>query len=211
MIKFLARRLAQMAILFVVFLSLVWLLLQAMPGDIANTFVGNPDIPPEVRAQIRENLGLDRPLHLQYLTYITNFFRGEWGVSFSRYPQDVSAVIGAALPRTLVLFLTATLFAFWLGFKSGKVIAWGRGGSTEQGFIIGGVFLQTVFYPWFAIVMLWTFGFFPPQPGYSLLPFDFTSTVVQVKFVFANFVGNVCALRAFEDRRPGAYLFGKSW
>src|SRR5690606_37909134 len=160
MIKFLARRLSQMAVLFVVFLSLVWLLLQAMPGDITNTFVGNPDIPPEVRTQIRENLGLDRPLYLQYLTYISNFFRGEWGISFSRYPQPVSNVIWAALPRTLVLFLTATLLAFWMGFKSGKLIAWGRGGTTEQTFIVGGVFLQTVFYPWFAIVMMWLFGFY---------------------------------------------------
>lgn len=81
------------------------------------------------------------------------------GASFSRYPQDVSTVIAQALPRTIVLFLTATLFAFWLGFKSGKLIAWGRGSKAEQGFIIGGVFLQTVFYPWFAIVMMWTFGF----------------------------------------------------
>jgi peptide/nickel transport system permease protein len=47
-----------------------------------------------------------------------------------------------------------------MGFKSGKLIAWGRGGKTEQGFITGGIFLQTVFYPWFAIVMLWVFGFF---------------------------------------------------
>jgi peptide/nickel transport system permease protein len=59
-----------------------------------------------------------------------------------------------------VLFLSATLLAFWLGFKSGKLIAWRRGAATEQGLIIGGVFLQTVFYPWFAIVMLWLFGFY---------------------------------------------------
>src|SRR5690606_22838875 len=160
MIKFLARRLVQMALLFVVFLSIVWLLLQAMPGDIADTLVGNPDIPREQRIELRERLGLDEPLHIQYVTYIKNFFQGEMGVSFSRYPQDVSTVIWQHLPRTIVLFLTATLFAFWLGFKSGKLIAWGRGGRSEQGFIVGGVFLQTVFYPWFAIVMMWVFGFY---------------------------------------------------
>src|SRR5215210_3055578 len=82
------------------------------------------------------------------------------GVSFSRYPQDVSAVLWNALPRTLVLFLTATLFAFWLGFRTGKLIAWRRGAVTEKGLIVSGIFLQTVFYPWFAIVMLWSFGFF---------------------------------------------------
>src|SRR5690606_10212389 len=127
MIKFLARRLVQMAILFVIFLSIVWLLLQAMPGDITNTMVGDPNVTPEMRQQVRERLGLDRPLHEQYVTYLTNFFRGEMGISFSRYPRDVSSVIFSALPRTLVLFLSATLFAFWLGFKTGKIVAWRRG------------------------------------------------------------------------------------
>ena len=160
MFKFLAGRLVQMAILFVLFLSIVWLLLQAMPGDIADTLVGNPDIPLQARLDLRERLGLNEPLWNQYVTYITNFFRGEMGVSFSRYPQEVSTILWNALPRTLVLFLTATLFAYWLGFKTGKLIAWNRGLRTEQGLITSGIFLQTVFYPWFAIVMLWTFGFF---------------------------------------------------
>lgn len=160
MLKFLAFRLAQMAVLFVVFLSLVWLMLQAMPGDISDTLIGNPDIPLSTRLELRERLGLDQPLLTQYLTYITNFFRGEMGVSFSRFPKDVSTVLFEALPRTLVLFLSATLLAFWLGFKTGKLIAWRRGGRTETGLIVSGVFLQTVFYPWFAIVMLWLFGFF---------------------------------------------------
>jgi peptide/nickel transport system permease protein len=160
MFKFLLGRLIQMAILFVAFLSLVWLLLQAMPGDISDQLVGNPDIPLAARLELRARLGLNEPLLQQYLTYITNFFRGEMGVSFSRYPQEVSTLLWNALPRTLVLFLTATLFAYWLGFKTGKMIAWRRGEKTEQGLIVSGIFLQTVFYPWFAIVMLWTFGFF---------------------------------------------------
>ena len=96
MIKFLAGRLAQMAVLFVVFLSLVWLMLQLMPGDISDTLIGNPEIPLEARLELRERLGLDRPLHEQYFTYITNFFRGEMGVSFSRYPQDVAHVLWQA-------------------------------------------------------------------------------------------------------------------
>lgn len=160
MFRFIGRRVVQMFFLFLIFLSLVWLLLHAMPGDITDTLIGDPSIPLATRLELAERLGLNQPLHLQYLTYITNFFQGEMGVSFSRYPQDVSTILFEAIPRTLVLVLTATLFAYWMGFKSGKLIAWGRGGKTEQGFIVGGIFLQTVFYPWFAIVMLWTFGFF---------------------------------------------------
>ncbi len=160
MLKFLASRTAQMAVLFVVFLSIVWFMLQLMPGDISDTLTADPNIPASERVRLRERLGLDQPLWNQYLTFITNFFRGEMGSSFSRYPQDVSAILWSALPRTLVLFLSATILAFWLGFKTGKLIAWKRGAATEQGLITTGIFLQTVFYPWFAIVMLWTFGFF---------------------------------------------------
>ena len=45
MFKFLAGRLVSMAILFVIFLSLIWFLLQAMPGDISDTLTANPEIP----------------------------------------------------------------------------------------------------------------------------------------------------------------------
>lgn len=160
MFRFLGRRLFQMTFLFILFLSIVWLLLQLMPGDISDTLIGDPSIPLSTRLELQERLGLNLPLWQQYTTYVTNFFKGELGVSFSRYPQDVWTVLWEAIPRTLVLVLTATLVAYWMGFKSGKLIAWGRGGKMEQGFIIGGIGLQTVFYPWFAIVMLWIFGFF---------------------------------------------------
>jgi peptide/nickel transport system permease protein len=160
MLRFIGRRLVQMFFLFIMFLTIVWLLLQLMPGDITDTLIGDPSIPLSTRLELAERLGLNEPLHIQYWTYITNFFKGDLGVSFSRYPDDVSAVLWEAIPRTLLLVLSATLLAYWMGFKSGKLIAWGRGGKSEQGFIVGGIFLQTVFYPWFAIVMLWTFGFF---------------------------------------------------
>ena len=160
MFRFLGRRLLQMGFLFIIFLTIVWFLLQLMPGDITDTLIGDPSIPLSTRLELGERLGLNQPLYLQYWTYITNFFKGEMGVSFSQFPKDVSTILWEALPRTLVLFLSAALLSYALGFKSGKLIAWGRGGGTEQGFIVGGVFLQTVFYPWFAIVMLWTFGFF---------------------------------------------------
>jgi peptide/nickel transport system permease protein len=158
MLRFIGRRLVQMFFLFIVFLSIVWLLLQLMPGDITDTLIGDPNIPLATRLELAQRLGLDQPLYIQYWTYITNFFQGDLGVSFIHYPDPVSEVLWEAIPRTLVLVLSATLLAYWMGFKSGKLIAWGRGGKSEQGFIVGGIFLQTVFYPFFAIVMLLLFG-----------------------------------------------------
>ena len=164
MLKFIAKRLVQMAFLFFLFLSLVFFLLQAQPGDISSQFL-NPTIPAEVQQQILGRLGLDGSIWNQWWNYVSNFFAGNLGVSFSQYPQSVMSVIGERVPRTLFLFSFATLFAYVLGFGLGKRLAWKRGGLGEYGVTIGGVLLYTIFYPWFAILMILLFastlGWFP--------------------------------------------------
>lgn len=164
MLKFIAKRLIQMTFLFFLFLSLVFFLLQAQPGDITAQFL-DPTIPAEARQLILARLGLDGSVWNQWWTYVTNFFTGNLGVSFSQYPKDVIAVVGERIPRTLFLFTFATLFAYLLGFALGKRLAWKRGGFGEHGVTVSGVLLYTVFYPWFAILMILAFssglGWFP--------------------------------------------------
>lgn len=164
MLKFIAKRLVQMAFLFFLFLSLVFFLLQAQPGDITSQFI-NPEIPAEIRAQIIERLGLDGGVWSQWWNYITNFFTGNLGVSFSQYPKPVVDVISERIPRTLFLFTFATLLSYVLGFALGKRLAWRRGGVFEGTVTVSGVFLYTVFYPWFGILMILffasTLGWFP--------------------------------------------------
>ncbi len=104
-------------------------------------------------------MGLTGSLFSQYVTYMKNFFTGNLGISFSEYPREVTSIIGERLPRTLALFLFATLLSFWLGFKAGKLIAWRRGTKLETAMTTTGVFFQTVFYPWFALMMIWAFAF----------------------------------------------------
>ena len=159
MLKFIGRRTLQNLLVFVVFLSATFFLLQAQPGDISQQFLANPKITPEIREQFRERLGLTGSVWTQYLTYVKNFFTGNLGVSFSEYPREVTSIIGERLPRTLALFLFATLLSFWMGFKSGKIIAWRRGTKRETAMTTAGVFFQTVFYPWFALMMIWAFAF----------------------------------------------------
>ena len=164
MLKFIAKRLVQMAFLFFLFLSLVFFLLQAQPGDITSQFI-DPSIPAEVRAQIVARLGLDGNIWNQWWTYITNFFTGNLGVSFAQYPKPVIQVIGERIPRTMFLFTLATLLSYVLGFALGKRLAWKRGGFSEHGVTVAGVLLYTIFYPWFGILMILMFaswlGWFP--------------------------------------------------
>ncbi|MGI9649531.1 MAG: ABC transporter permease [Acidimicrobiia bacterium] len=157
MLKFISVRLLQMSLLFLVFLTLLFFLLQAQPGDFSRQFL-DPNIPPENRDLIAARFGLDKPLWQQYFTYMINVFQGDFGLSFQRYPRTVTSVITERLPRTFFLFTLATLLSYYLGFIFGKVLAWRRGGKQEMGITLSGVFLYTVFYPWFALVMIWFFA-----------------------------------------------------
>lgn len=159
MAKFMGRRLLQMLLLFIVYLTVLFFLLQAQPGDISNQLIANPNLPPEAQEMVRRRLGLDKPLWLQYLNYIKNFFTGNLGLSFIFYPRPVIDILLERIPRTLVLFLSATVLAYYMGFTLGKLLAWRRGAFGEYAVTVGGVFLYTVFYPWFGLLMLWLFGF----------------------------------------------------
>jgi peptide/nickel transport system permease protein len=159
LLKYVIKRLIQGLLLLVVFLALVYLLLEAQPGDISLQLTANPEIPPEAQALMRERLGLDQPLLGRTLTYIANFFQGDLGLSFTQYPATVSQLILERLPRTIALFLSAVLLSYYMGFFLGKVMAWRRGKAVETALTLGGVFGYTVFYPWFAILMLWFWGY----------------------------------------------------
>jgi peptide/nickel transport system permease protein len=159
MLKYIGRRTFQNILVFIVFLTATFFLMQAQPGDISQQYLANPKITPEVREAFREKLGLTGSIWTQYLTYMRNFFTGNLGISFSEYPKEVGSIIAERLPRTLALFLFATLLSFWMGFKSGKLVAWRRGTKVETAMTTTGVFFQTVFYPWFALMMIWAFAF----------------------------------------------------
>lgn len=159
MARYFTRRLVQMVVLFLVFLTVTWFLLFALPGDIVQQkFATNPNIPPEAKQIAIERLGLDKPVLIQFRDYIVNFFQGNFGVSFNEYPRPVTDIIAERLPRTIVLFLTALVTYYWAGFIAGKYLAWRRGKRGEMAITVGGVGLYTVFYPWFALVMIWFFA-----------------------------------------------------
>ena len=156
--KFILKRLAQILLTLFIFQTLLFLILTAMPGDITNRMLNNPDIPYEVIEQTREALGLNDPPLVQYGRWLRDALTGDLGVSFSEYPEPVIDIIMERLPRTLVLFLSATIVNFVVGFYMGRVLAWRRGGFVEYGSTLVGVSLYTVFTPWFGLMMIFIFG-----------------------------------------------------
>ena len=159
MAGYLARRLLQILVTLFLFITASFFLVQAQPGDYSSFFALNPELPPEVQKQVRANFGLDKSLGEQYLIHLKNVVTGNFGVSFSHYPRSVLEVILERMPRTVALFLTATVVSFYSGFFLGKLLAWRRGGVLEYAATISGVGLFTVFTPWFGLMMIWLFAF----------------------------------------------------
>jgi peptide/nickel transport system permease protein len=207
--KYLARRLVQNVLTFFLFLTVIYFLLDAQPGDFSNIFLNDPRLTAEQRQLLRHNLGLDRPAWERYLIWLRNFMRGDFGISFSNYPRPVLDVIAERVPRTIVLFLSSTVVSFYLGFIAGKVLAWRRGGLLEYVTTIGGVALYTVFLPWFALMMIWLFaytlGWFPI--GKFIDPVlwraaPFSANYVFLRMLATGLIGSVVLLMwVFSTRR----------
>ncbi|MCS6879729.1 MAG: ABC transporter permease [Oscillochloridaceae bacterium] len=99
----------------------IFAVLALAPGDPLAQFAADPSVPPEVRDQIRENLGLNDPWYIRYFKWLAALVRGDWGYSFtSRVP--VLNLIVERLPRTLqvvgVAYLVSILIAIPIGIIS---------------------------------------------------------------------------------------------
>ena len=159
MLVYTIKRFFEMVIVFFLFLVISYLLFNAIPGNAFSSLLLNPLLPPEAYQKTIEAFGLDKPLFERVLLYIINFFKGDFGYSYTYYPRTPIDLIAERLPRTLMLFSIVNVVAFYTGFLVGKILAWRRGSKSETWITIGSVFSYTVFYPWFALMMLWFFGY----------------------------------------------------
>ena len=118
MTKYLVRRLA-ISIPVLAGISLVLFTILALaPGDPFEELATNPNVPPEVRANLRHQFGLDDPVPIRYLRWFTSMMKGDWGFSFvSRV--DVGALIMQRLPTTLWVLGLAQLLAILVAMPIG--------------------------------------------------------------------------------------------
>jgi len=125
MIPFLARRLAQGAAVLLSVAFLAFLLFQHV-GDPVTQMLGQ-EATAEQRRALREELGLDRPAAVQFLRFVGNAVRGEFGVSL-RQGRPVAALFAERLPATLELAGAAGAIAVVLGLPLGVAAALRRSG-----------------------------------------------------------------------------------
>src|SRR5206468_9025172 len=102
--------------------AVLFTILTLAPGDPFEELATNPNVPAEVRQNLRVKFGLDDPLPVRYARWVTSMLRGDWGFSFvSRV--NVDTLILQRLPVTLVVLGAAQLLAILVAVPIGTYSA----------------------------------------------------------------------------------------
>jgi peptide/nickel transport system permease protein len=133
---------------------LVFFMLRLLPGDIVDVMTGG-DIPAGTgsKERLREAFGLDKPLPLQYVTWVANMFRGDLGTSF-RSGEPVGSILLRTLPITLELTLLAVIVATVTALPLGVVSAVSRESSFDYAARFSGLVGLSMPNFWLATLML---------------------------------------------------------
>ena len=157
MFTFLLKRLALLLPTFIGITLVAFFLIRLVPGDPIEVMVGERRLDPEAHARLVQQMGLDRPLWVQYGSYLKQTLSGNLGTSIvSREP--VSVEFAALFPATVELALCALLLALVVGLALGAVAALKRGSLVDQG-VMG---LATVGYSmpifWWGLMLIMLFS-----------------------------------------------------
>ena len=117
--SYLVRRLLQLVPVVIVTSFVVFLLLRLVPGDPAVLLSGQDAKPEQIEA-VRKDLGLTRPIPVQYALWAGDVLQGDFGRSYVKR-RPVAELIRGALPATLELTATAVLLAALIGVPFGVV------------------------------------------------------------------------------------------
>jgi len=120
-----------MALTLLVLTSILFFMFRFLPGDPLTMYI-DAALPLEAQKAVMNQFGLDKPLHEQYLKFLINTSKGEFGRSFY-YRAPVSELLAEKLLSTLILMGTSITLAFFLGVTLGTLMAWKRGSRFEIG------------------------------------------------------------------------------
>ena len=144
------KRILQTVVVLLGVALLIFILLRIVPGNAIVTMMGE-HADAETIERMTGELGLDKPIYVQFWKYISGAFRGDFGTSYS-VGRSVSSLMSAAFPHTLILALAAAVFAWALGILCGVVAAVKKNGILDHLFM--GVSLLGVSLPVFMAAMV---------------------------------------------------------
>jgi peptide/nickel transport system permease protein len=181
-IGYLGKRLLQAVPILIGASTIIFFLMHAAPGDPTSIYLGNPNIDARVIEQMRENLGLDQPVHIQYVKWISSFLQGEFGYSFSQ-KRPIADILKDTIPNTLVLSGVALAIIFILGIVIGTVQAvrqysWGDNLATALAF-----FFYSMPSFWFGLMLILLFSYklqWLPASQMTSVNYEFMSGSAQL-------------------------------
>jgi len=196
MALWLLRRLGQIVPTLLILSGLIFGLQQLMPGDPAVIMAGEERGDPQVLAQIRAELHLDRPLPEQYLHWLGRVLQGDLGFSW-RIREPVAQLILEKLPVTAQLASMAFLIGVAIGVPAGILSAVRRDRPAD--WVASGIALFGISMPnfWLGIIMILLFSvelnWLPPS-GYVPLtedPVQSLATTIMPAFVLGTGIASV--------------------
>ena len=116
--RFILSRLLTGALVVFVVATLTFFLLRILPGG---PFDAEKKIPPAILEAVEKKYHLDRPVHEQYLIYMGNLLRGDFGPSYKYEDRPVADIIRETLPVSAALGLVALAIAFFMGTTVGMI------------------------------------------------------------------------------------------
>lgn len=121
MIRVLLRRLGFLVLTLLLSSAVIFSITQVLPGDVARVILGREAAEPALQA-LRQQLGLDQPVAIQYLRWLANFVRGDWGTSFGTRAEVLPLVIqrtGNSLMLAFTTVVVAVPLSIGLGVLAG--------------------------------------------------------------------------------------------
>ncbi len=161
--SYIIRRLLAFIPTLLVVSFLVFMMTRLVPGDAAAMMLGQ-EATTEQREQLRQELGLDRSVTEQAITWYGNAFRGDLGHSYFLH-QPVTEALVSRLPVTLSVTLFAMFFAIVVGISAGVVASVRHGRFLDWGVMLIAIFGLSIPVFWLALNMIFIFsvrlGWFP--------------------------------------------------
>lgn len=157
MTRYLIQRLAAALLTIWITSVIVTMLIHAVPGDPVRIMYAQWQASPEQIEAIRHNLGLDRPVHVQYWLFLKRIAKGDLGRSIQG-DQPVASILATRFPPTLLLASTSLLIATVLGLSLGFIAAYKRGSVIDVGAMIAAIVGVSIPHFWLGLILLFFFS-----------------------------------------------------
>ncbi|MCU1576051.1 MAG: binding-protein-dependent transport system inner rane component [Leifsonia sp.] len=172
--KFLLRRVGFYLFTAWAAITLNFFIPRMLPGDpvqsLINKYQGRLSTDAINSLRVLFGLNTHTTLWQDYLTYWSNLFHGDFGISFTYFPTPVADVIAQSLPWTLMLVGISTIIGFVLGTLAGVGLGWRRG-TWMDGLLPVANFFSAIPYFWLGLIAIAIFGvaipLFPASGGYD--------------------------------------------